>query len=460
MVHKKLQQLVVFLLPACLFEFPHDQRDRQLDGIKFPAAFLIIMPDNLTAVSQIFILFPEAVNFRKKGRSPGSIVEPFETVIHSCVVTGLSSLHIYQFPFHIGEIFLQALLQLRLASSFFALKEASHENAHSDPLPAAVEIIFRSVNLPLFLVVVDEISALQHSFFFILLVLCNKMAALFCQAVNLFLHEQTTARMYLIRCDLEDFFTGLCCGESISVNAILLGQSLSIYGYLFRLESRTDREHAFLSGKQHIAICPDIHEMRIVLPCFFEEILFSLMRENHPADDLLLPGLQLHAFGMQIKTAAVIALAEKIPPDAVGREASLRHYHAKMGRFPSHPESADPTHILSAEKMGVAASDKAGLAVLILIRHRKGNLDIFYICKIRLFPFIFDPDLRPDHIALPDTGACRGELLRHAHLPIGKIRPDPVHFVGVVFEYQFFHHLYSFTPPRVIPLTKYFCKNG
>ena len=39
-----------------------------------------------------------------------------------------------------------------------------------------------------------------------------------------------------------------------------------------------------------------------------EEILFSLMRENHPADDLLLPGLQLHGFGLQLKTAAVIGI--------------------------------------------------------------------------------------------------------------------------------------------------------
>ena len=45
MVHKKLQQLVVFLLPACLFEFPHKQCDRKLDRIKFPAAFL--SPENV-----------------------------------------------------------------------------------------------------------------------------------------------------------------------------------------------------------------------------------------------------------------------------------------------------------------------------------------------------------------------------------------------------------------------------
>lgn len=45
MVHKKLQQLVVFLLPACLFEFPHKQCDWKLDQIKFPAAFL--SPENV-----------------------------------------------------------------------------------------------------------------------------------------------------------------------------------------------------------------------------------------------------------------------------------------------------------------------------------------------------------------------------------------------------------------------------
>lgn len=109
-------------------------------------------------------------------------------------------------------------------------------------------------------------------------------------------------------------------------------------------------------------------------------------------------------------------------------------HHSQMGRLASHAQRHNITDLPAAEQMRMTTACETNLAALISILQGKCDTDTVIVRKIRLSAYILQPDLRIDTIPLPHIHDLRRDLARAAHLPVGKIIPQPIHMISVFFK--------------------------